>query len=355
MYFLLFVALIINLGYWVFIFNRLSVYKDATDSASVTGKVLVVMAVRNEKDNLTRYLPRILNQDHPDFRVLVIDDHSTDGTQELLKDLQKSYPHLEWIVHQGPAGKKSAIHLALQDRTEDFLLFTDGDCQVSSERWIRMMTGKLKGAKEIVLGYGPFVRSGSWLNLFARFENFMTALQYFSWTLAGMPYMGVGRNLAYTRERYMTMGGFSSHLHIVSGDDDLFINRAANAGNVAIQTDSDSFVYSEAKATLRGFFRQKRRHISTSVYYQGKHQTVLGLYVLSHLAFYVFLFLCPWTIALGAWILRILVILIIHERAFRNLKQEDLIPYFPVLDFMMFFYYLILGFYSLIPHDKKWK
>jgi hypothetical protein len=79
---------------------------------------------------------------------------------------------------------------------------------------------------EIVLGYGAYHKRPGLLNKLIRFETFHSAIQYLSFALAGIPYMGVGRNLSYKKGLFFKQKGFSSINHIPGGDDDLLsINR----------------------------------------------------------------------------------------------------------------------------------
>ena len=116
----------------------------------------------------------------------------------------------------------------------EILLLTDADCIPTSERWIQLMQDAFTPGIEIVLGYGAFKKKHGILNRLVRFDAFHSALQYLSYALAGQPYMGVGRNLAYKKELFYKQKGFASHHHIAGGDDDLFINAAANSNNTAV-------------------------------------------------------------------------------------------------------------------------
>lgn len=81
--------------------------------------------------------------------------------------------------------------------------------------------------KEIVLGYGAYIKAPGFLNKLIRFDTFTIALRYLSAGIKGKAYMGVGRNLAYKKPLFFKHKGFASHYHINSGDDDLFVNEAA--------------------------------------------------------------------------------------------------------------------------------
>ena len=93
---------------------------------------------------------------------------------------------------------------------------------------------------KLYLGYGAYHKTSGILNKLIRFETFHTALQYLSYALAGLPYMGVGRNLSYKKDIFLRNKGFSSINHIPSGDDDLFINKVATKKNTAIVIDPEA-------------------------------------------------------------------------------------------------------------------
>ena len=120
------------------------------------------------------------------------------------------------------------------------------------------------GEKEIVLGYGAYHKCPGMLNKLIRFETFHTALQYLSYALAGVPYMGVGRNLSYKKDLFIRNKGFSSINHIPSGDDDLFINKVATNKNVAVIIDPDAVTRSVPKTTWSAWLKQKSRHYTTA-------------------------------------------------------------------------------------------
>ena len=348
----------VNLAYWVFLFSRVGRYREKTEQSPVSGHldapVWLVIAARNESDGLRKSLPLLLNQHHPDYRVLLIDDHSTDDTEKAVNALEDPAERLQYVRNDEHLGKKRSLHEQLTRLPDSILVFTDGDCQPVSKDWLALMTGKMGGEQEIVLGYAPFVRESSWINRFARFENVLTGLQYLSYALAGMPYMGVGRNLAYRKRLFDQQQGFSRHLDIRSGDDDLFVQSAANARNTAIQIDPRSFMYSPAPSGLAAFIRQKRRHISSAPRYRFGHKLLLSLFAFSHIAGYLSLFFIAWQAALSLYILRLTGIWLSNRASFRKLQAGDLLPYLPVLDVLLLFYYPVLGFLAIFPIRKGW-
>ncbi|WP_317043133.1 glycosyltransferase family 2 protein [Polaribacter tangerinus] len=165
--------------------------------------------------------------------------------------------------------------------------FTDADCKPASKFWISETAKYFNQNKTIVLGYGKYKRNKTLVNLFVRFETLLTAIQYFSYAKIGIPYMGVGRNLAYQKKEFYKVKGFASHLHIKSGDDDLFIQDAANKENTTLCIHPKSFTISNAPSSFKKWFRQKRRHISTANYYQNKHKILLANFFFTKIMIYI--------------------------------------------------------------------
>lgn len=373
LFLLLAVVTLVQLIYYLFIYRKLFVYKQAPAGPSA-GKanasdqpepVSVIIAARNEAANLEKNLPRILSQDYPDFEVIVANDCSYDRTEDVLKALQREYPRLRIVSipenDKYRHGKKFALTMGIKAAVNETLLFTDADCYPLSPAWIRTMQAGYDGADtEIVLGTSPYEKLGGFLNAFIRYETFLTALNYLSFALSGMPYMGVGRNLSYKKSLFFKHKGFASHLHLKSGDDDLFVNQAAHMRNTRIVFSPDSQTCSSPEQTWRDYFLQKRRHQSVGKYYKGRHKFLLGTHAVSAMAFYVLLFVLvglKWNpIALGVvagikWLVQYLVFF----PAMKRMKAGDLWFFIPFFDLI---YHVYLFLISLVPasaENVQWK
>ena len=212
---------LLNLGYWIFVFTRLASRKPKDIQKEVTKPVSVVICARNEAENLKQNLPLFLQQEYPDFEVLVVDDGSDDNSLEVLAELAKTHPNLQIKPYEKPTGatgKKWALQYGIQMARHDLLLLSDADCMPNTSNWIQGMANVLKGEKAIGLGYSPMQKKKGILNAFIRFETVYTAIQYFSFSLIGRPYMGVGRNLIYHKDLFNRVGRFDEHLELASGD-----------------------------------------------------------------------------------------------------------------------------------------
>ncbi len=357
-------ATLLQIAYWVFLFARL--LKEKNEPKNTKNAVLpisVVICARNEANNLSQNLPHILNQNYLSLEILVVNDQSEDNSEGIVLEYQKKYSYLRIINNlyiKKYKGKKEALALGLRSAKHDIVAVTDADCAPISTEWLAIMAAKLDKNKEIVLGYGPYRARKSRLNQFIRFETAMTAIQYFSYALAGIPYMGVGRNMLYRKALFAKANGFASHEHIASGDDDLFIREVATSNNVAISLDPNSFIYSEAEPNLHTFFRQKMRHLSTGIHYQWHHKLLLGLFGASQIWHYfalIMLILCKNFILLtiSLYLFRIFTVAIICKYILRKLHEPFHLTSIVWLDAAMALYYALAAPLPFIAKTRTWK
>ena len=357
---------LIQLFYYLYFFLRLASYKSSDRFQSQTHAVSVIVCARDEAHNLERNLPGVLAQQYPTtHEVVLVNDNSFDDTKYFLEELNKIYKHLNTITltQEGKhiPGKKYPLGIGIKSSKYEVMLLTDADCVPASEWWIQKMQDAYQPGTEVVLGYGAYKKKPGLLNKLVRFETFQTALQYFSYALAGMPYMGVGRNLSYRKDLFYRVKGFSSLNHVPGGDDDLFINKVATKSNTAIVVDKDAFTLSEPPKDFNQWWRQKSRHYSTARYYQPKHKFLLGLYSISQFLFYPLMaasiiFWMPfWWLTLAVFGLRLIPQAIIYYKTMHRLNEKDLFPMFLVFDIWQFFYYCIFSITLVKKPRSNWR
>ncbi len=327
--------------------------------------VSVIICAKNEEENLRNFLPAVLDQDYPNFEVIVINDASTDNTLEVIEEFQKIDPRIKLVNVQNNeafwANKKYALTLGIKKANHDHLLFTDADCAPQSKNWIMEMSRNFQPGNSIVLGYGGyFSKSGSLLNKIIRFETLLTAIQYFSYAKLGSPYMGVGRNLAYTSSKFYEMKGFANHLHLRSGDDDLFVNEASTSENTSICFHPDSITRSVPKNSFSDWFHQKRRHASVAGHYKTKHKVLLGSFYIFRILFWILLatllaFQIYPKIALSILLVKLIIEAIVYIKAGKKLKEKDVVWLFPFFDLFLILVQLAIFISNLISKPKHWK
>jgi glycosyltransferase involved in cell wall biosynthesis len=327
------VAFLIQLAYYLLVYLKLPLYKPAKISPSDTG-ISVIICAKNEEKNLENFLPLILEQDHPNFEVVVVNDSSVDHTEELLIRLSARYKQLRYTSipasDKHVRGKKLALTIGLKSARFDRVVLTDADCYPASNQWLNMMASNLSDKKRIVLGYGGYERHRGVLNSLIRYETVFTAIQYFSFAIKGKPYMGVGRNLAYHRSLFFENKGFASHYHILSGDDDLFVNENATGLNTAVELRLEAHTLSVPETTFAGWIKQKKRHISAGSHYRLKSRIRIAVEWISRIILYLTLgWLCissPWVWpAASLFVLLGLSRIVVFKLGMRCLDEKHLL------------------------------
>ncbi len=350
--------------FWLVIYARTVFYRPVVSKIRKV-PVSVIICARNEEHNLKKNLPFILNQQYPDFEVVVINDCSKDGTEDVLKEFMKEYPFLKTTTIKEDKkfkhGKKLALTIGIKSASHEWLLLTDADCRPESEYWIDRMQRNFTTGTSIILGYGGFYTRRSLLNTIIRFDTLNIALQYFSYALAGFPYMGVGRNLAYRKSLFFNHKGFARHSHLVSGDDDLFINEAATGRNTSIELRPESHTRSEAKYSWKDWYLQKKRHLTTGPHYKTFTKFLLGIENMTRILFYTgFIFLLAKTVwssvILALFMFRLITMLSIFKIISRRLNEKHLLLPSPILDFLLPFLNIFILFFNYVEARRsRWK
>jgi glycosyltransferase involved in cell wall biosynthesis len=365
---LVFFTVILLFFYW-FYFSRIAfkTLEETSDRIEPELPVSVVICAKNEYENLKKNLPGVLEQNYSTYEVILVNDFSEDDSYFFLKSLQEKHGNFKVInLHENVnffAGKKLALALGIKSAKYETILLTDADCSPAGKNWISEMISAFDSKTEIVLGYGGYRKFTGFLNTLIRFDTVSIAIQYMGFALAGKPYMGVGRNLAYKKELFFRRGGFTSHYKINSGDDDLFVNKAANHQNTRIAIHPDSFTLSEPKKSFGAWFKQKKRHLSTGGYYKAGDKFRLGLLALSNTMFYISLivflalaqsFLTLY-IAAGLVFLKFFSLMLIHYYAGKRFYEPKLFLYSPIFDMIFAFLNPVFAISNLFYRKNKWK
>lgn len=326
--------------------------------------VSVIICARNEDDNLTEFLPKILMQNYPEFEVVVVNDCSIDNTENVIDEFAKIFPNLKKVTIKEDDyykhGKKFAVMVGIKGTKYENLLFTDADCFPANENWLKDMASGFVNKKEIVLGYGAYKKDLGFLNKLIRFDTFLIAANYLSAAIKGRAYMGVGRNLAYKKDLFYKQKGFSKHYHITSGDDDLFINQACTNENTNVVITQNAITYSIAKTTFSDWKRQKQRHLTTAPHYSSVSKTKITMgYILQygfHLLFLsVLIFKTTILVALIGFVLKICIQMIIFKKVSKKLHEMDLWALSFFYEIVLLLIYPIFHISKLFHKPNKWK
>jgi glycosyltransferase involved in cell wall biosynthesis len=350
---------------FIFLFGYFSKVKrtEAQAVISNTPGISIIVASRNAKKLLEQNLPNWLAQDYPHFEVIIANDRSTDNTPLYLIEQQQIHPKLKVVsldadfVKMG--GKKLALTLAIKKAQYQHFLLTDVDCTPSSDQWLKHMATQFTAEKNIVLGVAPIKTGKGFLAALIQHENLLTALHYLGLAASNKPYMGVGRNLAYTRKVYESVNGFSSHHHLPAGDDDLFVQEAANSSNTNVCINPYAFCYSEGPTNWKGYWKQKNRHMWVGKSYQSGVKQLLSIYPMAQLFFWIGIILwfalgTQWLWPTIAIIIKITPEWIIFYKKGKLLQMSKSIPMYPLFNLFESFWYVVTGINAFFTKKIIW-
>jgi glycosyltransferase involved in cell wall biosynthesis len=363
--------IIIGLSFLVQVYYNLKYFLSATKGKKSEGEspdgVSVIVCARNEEANLMELIPVIMEQEFRKFQLIVVNDSSWDDTADILKALQVSYPAMHVIEinedKQMMQGKKFALTLGIKAAMYDVVLLTDADCRPTSRHWITEMTRGIGERKEIGLGFSGYKRYPGYLNKLIRFDAFITGLNYLGFAKTGRPYMGVGRNLCYTKTAFFRIGGFRNHYKLASGDDDLFVKEASTSRNTQNVFHVEAQTISEPHKTWAKWSFQKKRHFTTAPLYKGSIKFSLMLwpstYFLLWMAAVALSIIYPepflWGVIGFVILMRYLVQFIVLNATCNKLKlSKDILWLFPLLENHLFLVHSMLYLHNLVRKPQKW-
>ncbi len=318
--------------------------------------VSVIIACRNELQNLKSNLQYIINQRYPEFEIVIVDDNSTDGTYEYVSNLANPSPCSIKLVKNDGKGKKIALSCGVRAASYEHLIFTDADCRPASEKWISGMMLHFDEANPLVVGYGE-LSGKTFASRFSSYDATLIAMQYMGFASLGHAYMAVGRNIAYSRKLWDTLGGFASHSDMASGDDDLFVREAAKHIRPTVCFLHDAKTISPAKDRLAKLLRQKSRHVSTSARYSLPDKFLSGGEIVTRTLFFamaVAMMFVNWKIALAFVVLRLAMVLFALGRFCSLTKTDSNLFMSLIFDIFAPIFYLALLVYRIFNRKTEW-
>jgi len=336
------ISLIVQLVYYLLYYLAPVLYKHPENPVKKV-PVSVIICARNEEENLKKFLPSVLEQDYPEYEVVVVNDCSEDDSFNVLGEYLKKYPNLRVSnISKDPKfahNKKFAQFIGIKAAKNELLIFTDADCRPESDKWLGKMASRFDDKTDFVLGYGGYFRKPGLLNRYIRYDCMTIAMQYLGMAINGIPYMGVGRNLAYRRSLFFEKKGFGSHINLASGDDDLFVNFNSSGKNCIVEFRKDSHTRSVPSSGVTEFYKQKKRHLTTANHYKSRDKALLIGEPASRVLFYVSfiillsnLYMWPFVLALfGVRIITQVTVFALNQKKFNEKGLLLLMPIFDVL------------------------
>lgn len=347
------------------IFMARTGWKKTVAPSTFHPPVSIIICAKNEQENLERNLPLVLNQDYPNYQVVVVNDCSEDNTEMVLAQFKESHSHLYYttipVDKKFFHGKKLALTIGIKAAKHEHLLFTDADCFPSSPQWLSSMVSGFTPGKELVIGYGRYQKDKGFLNTIIRYETFWNAIQYMGHAMVAKPFMAVGRNMAYTKTLFEKGSRFRNTLTIASGDDDLFVMEAGTRSNTSVRFEPQAQTISMAAPTIYHWLVQKSRHLSTASKIPFATKLLLGMEIISRQLFYlltlyslIFNIFAP--IVAGLLISRLLLVHIIIYKAAQRFDEKGMPFAVLLMDFLIPWLQALAWLFKFIGGNKnRWR
>ncbi len=222
----------------------------------------IIISAQNESEHLEEYIPQLMEQDYPQFEVIVVNNGSSDETTFALDRLAQKYNRLKISFLPANAKfmsrKKMCLSIGIKAASYETVIFTDADCLPVSKNWLSEIAKCYDKETEMVLGYSRYKNTTSHL---VDFDTLFSTLQYMGFALCGHAFRGTIKNMSYYKNTYDKIKGFTTHLNKVGGEDDIFVSQATDKHNTRVLLSPDSAMLCDRDFSGKAWRRMKEMQI----------------------------------------------------------------------------------------------
>lgn len=321
-------------------------------------KISVIIPARDEANNIGVCLDSILAGDYPKelFEIIIIDDHSTDGTGDIVDTYNAANVRClrlaEYMDATVTAYKKKAITTGIAHSTGELIVTTDADCIVP-EGWLTNIAAMYEQQKPVmIIAPVAFTTDNSLVQLFQCMDFMgMQGITIAAYRLK-MGNMSNGANLAFSRTAFDAVDGYAGVDHLSSGDDYLLMMKLNDAfpGKIACMKSKHAIVSTTPQPDWGSFLQQRIRWASKSAKYDDKKLTGILIFVYLYNCVFIALLIAGifipglWLVALGMYVVKVVIELffLFPVSAFFNRRRQ--LVYFPLLELLHIPYIVLAGF-----------
>lgn len=239
--------------------------------------ISVIITAHNMAEHLKKNLPVILEQIYSKFEVIVVNDASTDDTEDVLKLFEQKYNNLyhtftpetaKYVSH-----KKLALTLGIRAAKYEWLVFTEANCVPASQDWLKALSRNFTADTNIVIGYTNYAEDDDspWFSRKVIFDRLYHQMYQLYSARYYRAIKATGCNLAYRKSFFTEHKGFSNHLDLLRGSNELFVNNFADyKEGTRVELSPESFVYQSLPEPHRLWREDKVFYMETRRHYEHK-------------------------------------------------------------------------------------
>jgi cellulose synthase/poly-beta-1,6-N-acetylglucosamine synthase-like glycosyltransferase len=244
-------SFLIQLYYYLIIFRRVGLKQRKENPAHLDEPVSIIVCIKNDSLNLSKILPLLLEQDYPEYEVIVVNDNSSDDTEEVLKQAQSQYVHLQirkLVANNSVYGKSIVLGVGIKAAKYNRLAIIDVTGRPSTG-WLKSVSTGFDS--DIVTGYIRYITVGK----FVRIANYYESLFRLGYALNRRPYTASGENECFRKELFFK-NGFNPLLRKLENVEQVFFNSVMNKRNTSVVLSTEAIVESEKGQTFGNWCRE---------------------------------------------------------------------------------------------------
>ncbi len=264
----------------------------------VTGKFLhsfsILVVFRDEKDNLPILVQHLEQLDYPrdKFEVILIDDGSRDGSQDLVKSFHRDLPELKMRLYKlkesTSSPKKDALEMGVKEAAFDWIITTDADCVFGSDflkaydQFLNVHPAKMVAGPVIYKTGDSFLHRFQALDFLSLQGSTMGGFGGKDFIPLLGPFMCNGANICYDKKAFLELGGYEGNREIASGDDVFLLERMleSHENEVHFIKSRSALVETLPEESWKGLTEQRKRWAAKSTSYKSVFAKTVGILVL---------------------------------------------------------------------------
>jgi cellulose synthase/poly-beta-1,6-N-acetylglucosamine synthase-like glycosyltransferase len=350
----MFVSFLIQLYYYLFIFSRIGLRRRKKTSEHTDEPISVILCIRDESANLKEILPLLLEQNYPEYEVIVVNDNSRDDSENILGLTQAKYPHLQIrnLALNNYANSKSVI-LAVGIKAAKYnrIVMTDAACRPSTN-WLKSLSTGFDS--DIVMSYTRY----SATDKFVRVANYSESLFRLGYALNRRPYTASGENESFKKELFLEKG-FNPSLRKLEKVEQVFFNSVMNKKNTIVVLLPEAIVESKKSLSFNEWILESSGELFSRRLFRKEVRYIRSPEIISRILFYLSFVVAIimtanemrlWTLVVGVFLLRMIIQIIVFSLTQKTLGEKKLLLYTLVWDLYSIFAYLYIVL--LIGHRK---
>ncbi len=333
------------------------------DKPVVCPSFSIIVPSRNYEENLRELLPSLLEQDYPDFEVVVVDDCSFDGTEWYLTELklQSNKIKTSRIIQETDFPNALAITIGIRAASKEWLVFLNPLCRVADKNWLKAFAADLNPKTEAAFGFVNYTNSNGTMRKFIRYENFDSFVLYGSSRYLGLSMPITDMNIAYKREQFLSRRGFAAVLDSPFSENELYLNKISNRSNSVYLLNKPTAVSYVGDTDWYDGMNFKKKQLLLKKKFTVGQSAFLWINTISRLVFDIsmiaLLILSPWRLwVAGIWLVKIIHELVWGIVATKRLGEKNLFPGLLIYRFILPLFNTIISLNQLFTGQKrKWK